>query len=449
MRFSSVTSGFFLATLFSATFEKVHWSVAGAVALSDLLTIAFLVSFLWDARRTGRWPRTVGVVMLFLAAFLIVYFIGYFNIDTQTALSQFVKGLTKFVLHFSLLIAGVAYLAAGTRATYWRALAAFVLGMTANAAYGVLQLLVARAGGNLDSLVLSPLTGGASAINLYGIVNGASVFRPNALTGDPNHLGIMLVMPLLFLTPVYLRLEKGHRLRWPFGILLAFLLLVEAATLSRSGLLGLVAGGLVLAVPYRRKFFSRALLVPVAGVGLILAYIVYTRLHYFEVVFRSRTSASEGSAHFAVYGLVPAALHLHPLFGLGLNDFSVYYELITGKTNWGPHSFYVALIVETGLVGSALFAAFLYYVFSRLAVARRLGRELTAARDPLAARVRPLAWGFTAALVGTMAANIFYLTMSFYYFYAFVALVLALPLVFRPRPYVASPATQGGASSPT
>jgi len=168
VRFSSVTSGFFLATLFSATFEKVHWSVAGAVALSDLLTIAFLVSFLWDARRTGRWPRTVGVVMLFLAAFLIVYFIGYFNIDTQTALSQFVKGLTKFVLHFSLLIAGVAYLAAGTRATYWRALAAFVLGMTANAAYGVLQLLVARAGGNLDSLVLSPLTGGASAINLYG-----------------------------------------------------------------------------------------------------------------------------------------------------------------------------------------------------------------------------------------------------------------------------------------
>jgi hypothetical protein len=63
--------------------------------------------------------------------------------------------------------------------------------------------------------------------------------------------------------------------------------------------------------------------------------------------------------------------------------------------------------------------------------------------------VRPLAWGLTAALVGTMAANIFYLTMSFYYFYAFAALVLALPLVFRPRGYVASPATHGGASSPT
>ena len=49
------------------------------------------------------------------------------------------------------------------------------------------------------------------------------------------------------------------------------------------------------------------------------------------------------------------------------------------------------------------------------------------------ARVRPLAWGMTAALTGTMAANLFYLTMTFYYFYAFVALALALPVVFARR----------------
>ena len=242
---------------------------------------------------------------------------------------------------------------------------------------------------------------------------------------------------MLVLMPLYLRLEKGHRLRWPLAGLLAFLLLVEAATLSRSGLLGLVAGGLVLALPYRRKLFSRALLAPLAAVVLVLGAIVYTRLHYFEVVFRSRATASNSSTHFAVYGFVPDVFHLHPLFGLGLNDFSVYYELVTGKTNWGPHSFYVALMVETGIVGTVLFAAFLYYLFRRLAAARRLGRALTAARDPLAARVRPLAWGLTAALVGTMAANIFYLTMSFYYFYAFAALALALPLVFRRSPHAA------------
>ena len=37
----------------------------------------------------------------------------------------------------------------------------------------------------LDRLyVKSPLTGGACQINVYGAINGASVFRPNAMTGD-------------------------------------------------------------------------------------------------------------------------------------------------------------------------------------------------------------------------------------------------------------------------
>ena len=67
--------------------------------------------------------------------------------------------------------------------------------MVANSVYGVLQLLDARRGGNLDQTVLSPLTGGASSINVYGAVEGESVYRPNALTGDPNHLGDHAVRP--------------------------------------------------------------------------------------------------------------------------------------------------------------------------------------------------------------------------------------------------------------
>ena len=77
-----------------------------------------------------------------------------------------------------------------------------------------------------------------------------------------------------------------------------------------------------------------------------------------------------------------------------------------------------------------MFAVFLLWLFRRLGAARRLGRMLAAARNPLAARLRPLAWGLTAALAGTMAANAFYLTMQFYYFYAFAAFALASPLVF-------------------
>jgi len=171
-------------------------------------------------------------------------------------------------------------------------------------------------------------------------------------------------------------------------------------------------------------------------VAIPVAYEVYRRRHFFDVVIRSRlqTGGRSTTAHFGVYDFIPQVLHQHPLFGLGFNNFSVYYEFVTGKTNWGPHSYYVALLVEGGVVGTALFAVFLWYLFARLGVARRLGRALAAAGDPLASRLRPLAWGMTAALVGTMAANVFYLTMSFLYFYVFAMLVLATPAVFSKQP---------------
>ncbi len=426
------TGWLFLATLFCVTWEKVHWDVAGSVGIADVLTILFLAAFALEYGGR-RFPRTTGVVLALFAALLLIYLVGFFNIQTKESLDQWGKGMVKFVLHFLFLGAAVAYLARRTQAFYWRSLAAFTGGLVANSAYGALQLLAARGGGvNLDQQVLAPLTGGASSINVYGAVGGQTIYRPNALTGDPNHLAVMLVIPLLVLLPVYLRLERGHRLRVPLAVVLGFLFLMQLATLSRSGVLGVAVGLLVLAVPYRRRLVSGALLVPLGVMTAVLGVVVLRQRHFFDVVLRSRleTRGRSESAHFQVYDFVPQILHSHPLFGLGLNTFSVYYEFITGKSNWGPHSFYVALLVETGLVGTVAFALFLRYLFVRLRAARALGRRLAADGVALAARVRPLAWGMTAALAGTMAANAFYLTMQFYYFYAFAALVLALPVVF-------------------
>ena len=111
------------------------------------------------------------------------------------------------------------------------------------------------------------------------------------------------------------------------------------------------------------------------------------------MVLRSRvqTGGASSSAHFAVYDFIPQIIHSHPLLGLGLNTFSVYYEFVTGKTNWGPHSFWVALVVETGLVGLLLFCVFLRYVYLRLRAARLLGPALDAAS--MRGVLRPLAMG--------------------------------------------------------
>ena len=166
---------------------------------------------------------------------------------------------------------------------------------------------------------------------------------------------------------------------------------------------------------------------------------VAQRADFFETVLRSRvdTSGKGTSTHFVVYEFIPDVLSQHPFFGLGLNNFSVYYEFVTGRSNFGPHSFYVALFVETGIVGAAVFAAYVVYLFRRLSAGRQIGRALAAAGDAAAARVRPLAWGLTAALVGTLAANAFYLTIIFYYFFVLAMLIIAAPAVFARQAPVA------------
>src|SRR5207244_4027401 len=111
--------------------------------------------------------------------------------------------------------------------------------------------------------------------------------------------------------------------------------LIELATLSRSGLLGLIVGGLLLWPRYRRLFRTRSFLRPLAGVLGIVAIAVLARLHFFITVLRTRVDTSGGSqsAHFKVYDFVPQVFDMHPFFGLGLNNFAVYYEQVTGKTN--------------------------------------------------------------------------------------------------------------------
>ena len=102
--------------------------------------------------------------------------------------------MVKFLLHFLFLVAGISYLARRARA---------LLLAVARRLHGRLRRQRASTGSsssasaevadvNLDQSLLPPLTGGASQINVYGAIGGESVYRPNALTGDPNHLGIEL-----------------------------------------------------------------------------------------------------------------------------------------------------------------------------------------------------------------------------------------------------------------
>ena len=313
---------------------------------------------------------------------------------------------------------------------------------SANGIYGLVELGYAETvGGNLDRVLLTPIGSfQRGGINVFGAVDGADVFRPNALTLDPNHLGIMLMVPILILLPIYLRLGKGHQLRAPLALVLGFLALVELATLSRSGILGIAVGLAILALPYARRLISLRLLAPIAGLAAVVAIIVAQRADFFSEVFRARTSLGGNSTriHLEIYDLLVPVIRDNPIFGLGLNTFSTYFEFITGRSNFGPHSYYVAVLSETGLIGGLVFVAWVLYLIVRLRLLHRIGRQLLAVGESSGGLVRPLAFGLSAALVGTLVANVFYLTIQFYYFFVLALLAVSAPLVFARRGQCAS-----------
>ena len=105
----------------------------------------FLVAFALEWGRP-RFPRTTVTVLAIFAALLVIYLIGFFNIETKQSLDQWGKGMVKFVLHFLFLGAGVAYLSRRSTLFYWKAVGALTVGLVVNGVYGVLQLLAARAG---------------------------------------------------------------------------------------------------------------------------------------------------------------------------------------------------------------------------------------------------------------------------------------------------------------
>src|SRR5262249_2530858 len=299
-------------------------------------------------------------------------------------------------------------------------------GIVANAVYGIVQLiLVVGAGINLDRLVVAPLTAGqgkVNGINVYGQVAGSqNIYRINALTGDPNHLGVMLCVPLLVLLPVYLSDRRANR---RLGLLLAFLLIVQTLTLSRSAALGDIVGLCVLAPTILPRLPRLRTLAIAAAVPLVLLAALYSVSGFVRTVISARTNVQGHGVqtHFEFYSLVQPALTPHPLFGRGYNTFAVFYQFLTGKSDFGPHSFWVATLVETGVVGLALYLAFLGWLIANALLMRK-------APDPSR---QLLGCGLFAALIGTVAANFFYLTMGFDYFYVVLLLVVAGTALFAP-----------------
>ncbi len=407
-----------LAVLVTATWHRVAWQPFGRVTLADLLAPLFVVAVALCRPRVCREARTLALIG---GGLLAVYLAGaIFTADR----GQLAKGLVIWALWFAVMIAAVLHLSARGRAFYERALTAFIAGFCVNALYGYVQyVLGTRFDVNLDRYLIDPFFPGSasSGLNLYatvavtqpdGSVIREPVYRITALTNDPNHIGVLLGIPIVVL--LALATDAVRRRALAMACLAVALTGALFLSQSRSGLVGLVAGLLFLAATLRTRLVRGPLAWPAIAAGVVGAAVILTRLDYWRGVVDKRLNPDTpgSSIHTKIYDTIPDVLSNHPLTGLGLNTFARYYEGVSGRVGFGPHSLYVQALTETGLLGAAGIVILLVFV------ARRLYRAWTDGDRALAA-------GLGGAIVATLAANVFYLTTIYPSWYALLALSIA------------------------
>ena len=412
-----------LLTLSVLTFEKLSWSTSVVtLTWTNLLAVAFVVAFVVDrVHRSDTLLHPAAITLAgFMIAFAAVYLAGYYDLTDKAALQYWLKGLGTWAIHFTYLILGVAHMVRRGRRLYLRAIYAFTAGMVVNCVYGILQLgLQIAAGINLDQVVVGRLTsgqGGIGGINVYGTVGGIAEHLPHQRAHRRSEPSRRDAVRAAHAAPALL---PGQPPRPPADRRAAALPVrrpgADAVALGRARR----SRGLVVLLPHLRRFLPRLRTLAVGAGAVLVAFgLLYASSHFVRAVIASRTQVSGGGTqtHLQFYQLVPPALDPHPLFGMGFNTFAVFYQFVTGSSDFGPHSAWIAILVETGMVGMAVYLAYFGYLLASAAAIRRPPTRTSAgsATGLLAAhrRQRP-------------PANFFYLTMTFDYFFAVALLAVA------------------------
>jgi len=215
MRGQSRTEWLLFAALLTTTWHKIAWNPFGRVMLVDILQAAFVVAVLWTrvGRRDDRLPASAVALGGLLAFLLVAAFLSAGNIDSVEGVQQWSKGIVLLAIRVAFTVLAVATIVRGGRRLLEASLLWSVLGVAVCAGWGLLQLAAHYAlGVDIDKLLIDPLFAGAgtsglivggtaSALDANGGLVQSAILRVPGLTNDPNHLGVLLVVPIALMAP--------------------------------------------------------------------------------------------------------------------------------------------------------------------------------------------------------------------------------------------------------
>ncbi|MFH1585095.1 MAG: O-antigen ligase family protein, partial [Patescibacteria group bacterium] len=276
--------------------------------------------------------------------------------------------------------------------------------------------------------------------------------RPVATVGNPLFLAMFLVF-LTLLGLAFLWQEQNVKRRAAIAAALLLFIYVIFITLSRAALLGLGAGAIffLLAALPRRKLVKIGLGVAVLVVSLI---ILYANTHPILPAFLEQVPEAEtfwyrlsveritDDARFSAWEVAGNAIVQRPILGWGPSNAAIALDSFYDSTKtpllasigwWDTsHNIYIDFLLETGVLGLAIFLAFIASLLWNLQLLKRKKPNL-----------KLQATGVQAAFFGYLVQGMFsfntfatYLVFFFLVGYSFHLISASSQLISTPSPSV-------------
>lgn len=281
-----------------------------------------------------------------------------------------------------------------------------------------------------------------SVIGLTQVPSGERVSAPfEGETGEPNTFGGYLLLMLALAGGVALE-STSFTVRMRCLALVGLMAVPFAFTLSRASYLGVIPAFATLTLlATRRRALVAILLIAVVCSPFLL--VVAPPAVVNRVLYTFQPEAGQATVRLGKLGLDPSTSARILSLGQALHGWAQRPILGWGVTGFGfMDAQYARVLVETGIVG---FAIFLWLLWSVLKAARAAHRAMT---DPID---RGLAMGFIAGTTGLLAhaigSNTFTIIRIMEPFWLFAGIVLMLPVLVREETRVA-PAPVSTAAAP-
>ena len=269
-----------------------------------------------------------------------------------------------------------------------------------------------------------------ASIQMDQALSASSTPRVGGPINDPNFWGQVLVAVSMLIVFRIIH-EKNMHVRLGSALMLGLILYIVLNTYSRGAYLALVIDMLLILLLYRKRIDSVVVVAVLIILVLALPFVPATYRNRFNSLFVTsqngiyEDTSLRGRSSEMLTGL--AMFEEHPILGVGVSNYPIQYQRYAQLIGIefrsearDPHSLYIQLLAETGILGTVTFLGMVFFLLNALGKAGRAAEKVQRLEEWL-----PWLNSIRLAILSYMLTSVFLHSAFIRYFWLLVAMALA------------------------